>query len=73
MSLTVGSLVRQTWSLQWQPGISPGRPYWQRGTGLVVSVRREGVGAVVVCTVLWSDGSCNEVDWHNLRTVEQEA
>jgi len=62
MSLSVGSLVRQTFS-----------PNWQSGIGLVVSVCNVGLGGAVVCTVLWPDGSCYDMDWYNLRTVEQEA
>jgi len=68
---TVGSLVRQR-----PGGLSHRLRGRAAGTGLITSVvqaSRNPIAPSWSVTVLWPDGSCYDMAWVDLLTVEQEA
>ena len=81
MSYVPGSLVKRCWSeIECQRASAIGWDTEQllREVGLVISVRTldrvdHRLEVIVLCTVLWPDGSCNDFDADSLKTIEQEA
>lgn len=79
MSFVPGSLVKRYWSeIDRLRSSSLGWDTEQllSEVGLVISVRTQstGVGVLVLCTVLWPDGSVAEgLDTDSLKIIEQEA